>query len=436
MPAIFLGALVVARTSSLSWSPSLVIATGNAAEVLLAAYLVNRFAGGTKAFSRPGDFLRFCLFAGGTATAASALLGGAVLAGTGAYGISHFFSAFVAWWAGDALGVMAVTPFLVLLLDGTHHPLHLKELGEIVVLLIGLCIVCVISFGPPSLIIAYRDTMFMLCAPFLVWVAVRFCPLEAAGACMLLSGFATWGSLHGYGPFADSTYLPIPLAAFLCMATAMTLTGAAAVASQREVSEQLIENLYRLEQSKDLEISRLTSELEFLRQELTRRVHASSRSVMHSGKGHRHEAQVHQNTSDVIWFLEAETENILYVSPSYEKVWGRSLADLKRDRHAWLDSVVPEDREYAIPFVGQDFPGDHMQTTYRVQHPDGTIRWIFDRGFVVREPSGRPMRYLGVASDITELVEQGEVVPIQLEQRAAMDLREGEAGNQTRRKQE
>ena len=55
-----------------------------------------------------------------------------------------------AWWAGHALGVLVVTPFLVLLLDGAHHPLHLNELAEIAALLVGLSIVCVISFGPPG----------------------------------------------------------------------------------------------------------------------------------------------------------------------------------------------------------------------------------------------------------------------------------------------
>jgi len=73
--------------------------------------------------------------------------------------------------------------------------------------------------------------------------------------------------------------------------------------------------------------------------------------------------------------------------------------------------VIPEDREFAIQFVGQEFPGDRVETAYRVQRPDGSIRWIFDRGFVIRDPAGRPIRYLGVASDVTELVQQGEFVP-------------------------
>jgi PAS domain S-box-containing protein len=220
------------------------------------------------------------------------------------------------------------------------------------------------------------------------------------------------------------------------MASAMTLTVAAAVASQRDVFEQLLETFYRLEQSKDFEISRLTSEVELFRDELTRRVHARSCPPAPARDLQRPEMEPNPNSHDVLWFLDAETEEVLYASPSYETISGRSLADLKRDPHAWLDAVHPDDREFAMLFVGRDYPGDRLETTYRVLRPDGSTRWILDRGFVIREPSGKPVRFLGVASDITELVKQGEVVPVQLEHRPMIDLRKGEAGSQIRRKQE
>jgi PAS domain S-box-containing protein len=412
-PVIFLASLFVELTSSVQLLGAMTIAAGNTAEALLGGYLVNRFAGGLKAFSRPADVLRFSLLAGALATLVSPIIGTSVLGGPGGPSRPEILAIFAAWWAGHALGVLVLTPFLILLLNGKHQPLHLTELFEISVLLVGLSIVCVISFGPAGVFTDRVDTPLFLCVPFLVWAGIRFCPLEAAGACIVLCGFATWGSLHGYGPFNNTSAMPLSLAAYLCVATTMTLTGAATVANQREVSEKLLETLYRLEKSKDMEINRLTSELDFLRDEMIRRVHARSHS-----ERNRQRTEPPRQASEVIWFLEAETENILYVSPAYETVWGRSRADLGRDAHAWLDAVIPEDREYAIQFVGQDFPGDRVETTYRVRRPDGSIRWIFDRGFVIRDPAGRPIRYLGLASDITELVQQGDVVPAQMEQRS------------------
>lgn len=435
VPAVFLGTLVVALADShLPLLSSLAISLGNSIEVLLASYLVERFAGGCNAFSRPANFLRFCVLAGGLATTFAAAIGSAVLFETIAGHQAGYLGSFVVWWAGDALGILSVTPFLVLILNRTHHPLHLRELAEMGALLTGLSVVCVICFGPPSGNFASGNTLLVLCVPFLVWVAIRFCPLEAAGACLVLCGFATWGSLHGYGPFAATTGLP--LAAYLCMTTAMTLTGAATVASLREMSEQLLEKFYEMQQSKDFEISRLTSEVEFFREELTRRVHARSQAAQPARNAPSAPPDLQLRSNDVLWLLDAGTENIIYVSPSYESISGRSLEELLRDPHAWLDTILPEDREYAMVFVGQDFPGDRAETTYRVLRPDGSIRWIFDRGFVIRDPSGRPVRYLGLASDITEQVVSGEVVPMQLEHRPPLPLPEGPENNSTRRKQE
>ena len=413
VPAIFLASLCVELTSSVPLFGALTIAGGNAAEVLLGGYLVNRFAGGAKAFSRPANVLRFCVLAGALATLISAVVGTSVVWGPAGLGQAKTLTIFAAWWAGHALGVLVLTPFLIMLLDGQHQPLHLSELIEVSLLLLGLSVVCVISFGPAGVFTDRVDTPLFLCVPFLVWAGIRFCPLESAGACIVLCGFATWGSLHGFGPFNTDTAMPLSLAAYLCVATTMTLTGASTVANQREVSEKLLETLYRLEKTKDTEITRLNSEVDCLRDELIRRVHAKSRS-----ERSRQIAQQSRESNEVIWFLEAETENILYVSPAYETVWGRPREDLGRDAHAWLDSVIPEDREFAIQFVGQDFPGDRVETSYRVRRPDGSIRWIFDRGFVIRDPAGRPVRYLGLASDVTELVQQGEFVPAQLDQRS------------------
>ena len=429
-PALFIGSLLVELTTRVPFPPAVAIAAGNTAEAMLGGYLINRFAGGVKAFSRPAFVMRFALLGALLSTFVSAFVGTSVVSASGLMMHSTPTATLAAWWAGHALGVLVLTPFLVLLLDGSHHPLHLRELTEMAILLVGLSAVCIISFGPAGVFSDRMDTPLFLCVPFLVWAGIRFCPLEVSGACLVLCGFATWGSIHGYGPFANNTAMPLALAAYLCVATAMSLVGSATVMRQKAFSEQLLENLYRMEQAKDLEIHRLTSELDFFRDELIRRVHAKSRPELDrdlTGAG--------KDAKEVIWFLEAETENTLYVSPSYETVWGRSREELGRDAHDWLDAVVPEDREYAIQFVGQDFPSDRADTTYRIRRPDGSIRWIFDRGFVIRDPSGRAIRYLGLASDITEQVEQGEVVPVQFEKRSPIP-QEREARTQIRRRQE
>src|SRR5258707_8626862 len=202
VPVIFLASLGVELLSSQPLLNALAIASGNAGEALLGGYLVNRFAGGANAFSRPENVLRFSVLAGALATLVSAVVGtGTVAWGPAWSGRPEILIIFAAWWAGHALGVLVLTPFLILLLNGTNQPLHLSELIEVRILLLGLSVVCVISFGPAGAFTDTVDTPLFLCFPFFVWAALRSCPLEAAGACIVLCGFATWGSLHGYGPF-------------------------------------------------------------------------------------------------------------------------------------------------------------------------------------------------------------------------------------------
>src|SRR5690242_7135866 len=81
VPAIFLASLCVELTSSVPLLGALTIAGGNAAEVLLGGYLVDRFAGGAKAFTRPANVLRFSVLAGALATLVSAVVGTSVLWG-------------------------------------------------------------------------------------------------------------------------------------------------------------------------------------------------------------------------------------------------------------------------------------------------------------------------------------------------------------------
>src|SRR5579863_8197083 len=103
VPVIFLASLCIELSSSVPLLGALTIAGGSAAEVLHDGYLVNRFAGGVNAFSRPGDVLRFSLLGGAFATVVSAVVGANVLGSTG-FVQGKILPIFAAWWAGHALG--------------------------------------------------------------------------------------------------------------------------------------------------------------------------------------------------------------------------------------------------------------------------------------------------------------------------------------------
>jgi PAS domain S-box-containing protein len=39
---------------------------------------------------------------------------------------------------------------------------------------------------------------------------------------------------------------------------------------------------------------------------------------------------------------------------------------------------------------------------YRVRSKDGSTRWVLSRGMVLRDPQGKPVRFIGTSTDITE----------------------------------
>lgn len=111
--------------------------------------------------------------------------------------------------------------------------------------------------------------------------------------------------------------------------------------------------------------------------------------------------QLAASISEVFWLSTAARDALLYVSPSYERVWGRRAEDLYEDRWDWLQAVHPDDREWVRHAATFQQAASHYEVEYRLLRPDGEIRWIRDRGFPVRDEQGRVFRMAGVAEDVT-----------------------------------
>ncbi len=112
--------------------------------------------------------------------------------------------------------------------------------------------------------------------------------------------------------------------------------------------------------------------------------------------------QIAENIEEVFWLGDAEHQRMIYVSPAYEKIWGESLLTLLDNPAAWLKAIHPEDRERITAAWETTLQTGHLDQTYRIVRPDGSIRWIRDQAFPVRDETGKIYRLAGVASDITE----------------------------------
>jgi PAS domain S-box-containing protein len=113
--------------------------------------------------------------------------------------------------------------------------------------------------------------------------------------------------------------------------------------------------------------------------------------------------QLADSINDVFWMAAPDFKTIHYVSPGFRRLWGRSTDSLYADPHQWIEAILPEERDRVFNvFARLRENSPEVSAEYRIARPDGTIRWIHDRGFQVRDAAGRLVRLTGIASDITE----------------------------------
>ena len=112
--------------------------------------------------------------------------------------------------------------------------------------------------------------------------------------------------------------------------------------------------------------------------------------------------QISENIREVFWMTDASNGDVLYVSPAYQTIWGRSVESCYASPQAWKDALHVADRQR----IAQDILIKQASGTYdeqfRIVRPDGNIRWIHNRAFPVRNSDGEVYRIVGVAEDITE----------------------------------
>lgn len=111
--------------------------------------------------------------------------------------------------------------------------------------------------------------------------------------------------------------------------------------------------------------------------------------------------QLTENISEVFWMTDPANKEVLYVSPAYTTIWGRASNDLMEKPWSFFDAIHPEDGSRVLKVVQAESALPY-ELEYRIIRPDGSIRWIRDRGFPVHDAEGSVIRIAGVAEDVTE----------------------------------
>ena len=112
--------------------------------------------------------------------------------------------------------------------------------------------------------------------------------------------------------------------------------------------------------------------------------------------------QLAEHIREVFWITNPEKTRVIYISPGYETIWGRSCSSLYANPASWLEAIHPADRPRIQEAAMTRQTLDVYNEDYRILRPDGSLRWIRDRAYPIRDASGAVYRIVGFAEDISE----------------------------------
>ena len=365
-PAILAGAFMVNLTNNGSVPASLMIALGNCGETLIAAWFANRLAGGIKAFDSVAGIARFAL-AATVGPAFSASIGVSALVWAGLASRGEIPAVWLTWWSGDFISACMLAPFLILvgrdILKLTpEFDLRVKRESVLEGLALGAAVFIVgqLVFGGfmPNPLLNLPTPYLLL--PLLIWACLRFGRKTTMACVIVMAGESIYGTLHGYGAFAvqDRNLSLLLLQAFLVTISFTSLVLGAVIASRRQAR-------------RDLEIS----ENRF--------------------------RQLAENIREVFYVFDPRTKTIAYLSPAFENLWGAPRRKLYSQPATFLVTVHPEDLAQVKEALVRRAHGEETRDEYRIVRPDGSIRWISDHAFPVRDDQGTLRSITGLALDIT-----------------------------------
>jgi len=104
---------------------------------------------------------------------------------------------------------------------------------------------------------------------------------------------------------------------------------------------------------------------------------------------------------DVVWSVAPDTHQVIYQSPAAEKVYGHSAQAFHDNPNLWAEVVHPDDYPRVQPFLDELLIKGKLEMEYRIVRPDGEVRWLHDRARVIIDAAGKPLRFDGIASDVT-----------------------------------
>jgi PAS domain S-box-containing protein len=111
--------------------------------------------------------------------------------------------------------------------------------------------------------------------------------------------------------------------------------------------------------------------------------------------------QMADNILETFWMLDSTTKAVVYVNQAFESLTGRSSASLHANPTSYQELFHPEDRVHVLTRLEDAVVTGQFDEEFRIIRPDHAIRWVWVRGFPVRDATGTIHRLVGTAQDIT-----------------------------------
>ena len=302
------------------------------------------------------------------ATMVSAAVGVTSLYLGGVVPITAVPSSALLWWSGDAVGVLTLTPALLMAYTSRRSPRHVGR-GRLVEagLLAGALVLAWLTFianilGP------------IVVFPPLVWAAIRF---RLAGACLAslaTSAVVVGATTRGVGLFASQPPGQDLLLAqgYVAVVVATSLLMAAMTAERERTTDEL-----RLAAA---EITRRNDELERERARLD-----EAQRIAHLGS----------------WQWDIATDSVQWSDEMF-RIYGLAPRSVALDYREFLDRIHSEDRAEVDAVVRSACAAaGPFLVEHRIIRPDGQVRTLQARGLAVSDGDA-VVRMAGTGLDITE----------------------------------
>jgi PAS domain S-box-containing protein len=128
------------------------------------------------------------------------------------------------------------------------------------------------------------------------------------------------------------------------------------------------------------------------------RLRRTQRQLMESEERFR---QMAENIEDVFWIFSPQEQKVLYVSPAFESLWERKREFVEQDYSKWLQTVHSQDLQRVEKAFQRLLESQPYDEEFRIVRPDGSICWVRDRGFVVKNAAPGVHRITRITSDIS-----------------------------------